>query len=149
MGYIASSRDAIARLKARADPELAGLALLVRQFVRGNAPGAREVFFDGPYAFSLIYNAGPKYTQSFAYIAVYKKCVNLGFAQGTMLPDPHRLLTGTGRLMRHVRISLPADLEREGLTQLLDAAVTLAQNSGAAHQRSRPRIVEAKRAAPP
>jgi Domain of unknown function (DU1801) len=133
MGYVTNSRDGIARLKARAEPNLAELALLVRRFVRSNAPEAREIFFDGPYAFSMIYNAGPQYTQSFAYIAVYKKCVNLGFAQGTMLPDPHRVMTGTGRLMRHVRISGPADLERRGLVELLDAAVTLAASEALAH----------------
>ena len=126
MGYIAGARAGIARLKVRAEPGLAGLALLIRDVVRANAPDSRETFFDGPYAFSMIYNAGPEYTQSFAYIAVYKKCVNLGFPQGTMLPDRHRLLSGTGRLMRHVRISAPADLERTGLAELLDAAATLA-----------------------
>jgi len=126
VGYVSGAKNAIARLKARADPRLAELTLQIRDFVRANAPESREVFFDGPYAFSIIYNAGPEFARSFAYVAVYKKCVNLGFAQGTMLPDPHRLLTGTGRLMRHVRISSPADLERKGLADLVDAAVTLA-----------------------
>jgi len=138
VGYITGSRAAIARLKERADPKLADLALLVRSFVRSRAPDASETFFDGPYAFSMIYDPAESWTQSFCYIAVYKRCVNLGFAQGTMLPDPHRLLTGTGRLMRHVRISGPEDLERAGLAQLLDAAFTLAAKSGVAATRTKP-----------
>src|ERR1700693_4165723 len=136
MGYITSSRAAVARLRDREKPKLAELALLVRSFVRSRVPDAGETFFDGPYAFSMIYDPAERSTQSFCYIAVYKRCVNLGFAQGTMLPDPHRLLTGTGRLMRHVRISGPDDLERAGLAQLLDAAFTLAANSGTSRLRA-------------
>jgi hypothetical protein len=131
VGYVAGARAGVARLKARAEPKLAELALEIRDFVRTNTPDSRETFFDGPYAFSIIYNAGPEYTESFAYIAVYKKCVNLGFTQGTRLPDPQRLLTGTGRLMRHVRISERGDLETKGLAELVDAAATLASRSGA------------------
>jgi len=126
VGYVAGARNGIARLKARASPELAELALQIREFVHANAPGADETFFDGPYAFSIIYDPSKASSESFCYIAVYKKCVNLGFVQGTRLPDPHRLLTGIGRLMRHVRISSAADLERKGLADLVDAAVTLA-----------------------
>lgn len=126
MGYVIGARAGIARLKARVNPELARLALSIREFVRANAPGADETFFDGPYAFSIIYDPSKASSESFCYIAIYKKCVNLGFAQGTRLPDPHRLLTGSGRLMRHVRISSPADLERKGLAELIDAAATLA-----------------------
>jgi hypothetical protein len=133
VGYVTNSRDGIARLKARAEPNLAELALLVRRFVRSNVSNVRETFFDGPYAFSMIYNPSERYTQSLCYIAVYKKCVNLGFTQGTMLPDPHRLMTGTGRVMRHVRIAGAADLTREGLVELLDAAVTLARSEAVAH----------------
>jgi len=38
----------------------------------------------------------------FAYVNVFTSHVNVGFFHGAALPDPARLLQGTGKFMRHV-----------------------------------------------
>jgi hypothetical protein len=38
------------------------------------------------------------------YVAVYSAHVNVGFFQGATLDDPHGLLQGSGKLMRHVKL---------------------------------------------
>src|SRR6516164_10078032 len=41
----------------------------------------------------------------FAYVNVFKSHVNVGFFNRAALTDPARLLEGTGKYMRHVRLS--------------------------------------------
>jgi hypothetical protein len=48
--------------------------------------------------------------------------VTLGFHYGTSLADPHKLLQGTGKDLRHVKLRTEDDLNREGLNQLIVAA---------------------------
>jgi len=40
----------------------------------------------------------------FAYVNVFTSHVNVGFFHGAALPDPVRLLQGTGKFMRHVKL---------------------------------------------
>src|SRR3569833_2169160 len=40
----------------------------------------------------------------FAYVNSFASHVNVGFFQGASLPDPTRLLLGTGKYMRHVKL---------------------------------------------
>lgn len=46
---------------------------------------------------------------AFGYVNVFTSHVNVGFYQGSALPDPDGLLQGTGKFMRHVKLR-PADL---------------------------------------
>jgi hypothetical protein len=41
---------------------------------------------------------------AFAYVAVFKAHVNLGFFTGASLSDPQQLLQGTGKRMRHIQL---------------------------------------------
>lgn len=40
----------------------------------------------------------------FAYVNVFTAHVNVGFFQGASLPDPARILQGSGKFMRHVKL---------------------------------------------
>lgn len=40
----------------------------------------------------------------FGYVNVFTSHVNVGFVHGAALPDPTRLLQGSGRFMRHVKL---------------------------------------------
>ena len=59
---------------------------------------------------------------AFAYVNAFKAHVNVGFFRGTELPDPKGLLEGTGRLMRHVKLSPARDLDTAALTKLIKSA---------------------------
>jgi hypothetical protein len=58
----------------------------------------------------------------FAYVNVFRAHVNVGFFYGAELPDPARLLEGTGRRMRHVKLSPRAERNSAALQALIDAA---------------------------
>ncbi len=58
-------------------------------------------------------------------IAAHSDHTNLVFARGTSLRDPDRLLEGTGKNMRHVKLYAPADATQPRLKTLLREAIAL------------------------
>jgi hypothetical protein len=58
----------------------------------------------------------------FAYVNVLTQHVNVGFFQGASLPDPARLLQGTGKFMRHVKLKPGTPTNAAALSALIDAA---------------------------
>jgi hypothetical protein len=58
----------------------------------------------------------------FAYVNVFATHVNVGFFHGASLPDPARLLQGTGKFMRHVKLQPGTPTNAAALTALIDAA---------------------------
>ena len=59
---------------------------------------------------------------AFAYVAAFKEHVNVGFFFGAMLKDPSRLLEGTGKRMRHVKLRPGQEVDAKALARLVDAA---------------------------
>ena len=58
----------------------------------------------------------------FGYVNVFTWHVNVGFFHGAALPDPARLLQGTGRFMRHVRLRPGTSTDAAALTKLIHTA---------------------------
>ncbi|GGG79140.1 DUF1801 domain-containing protein [Edaphobacter dinghuensis] len=58
----------------------------------------------------------------FGYVNVYTSHVNVGFFHGATLPDQARLLQGTGKFMRHVKLKPGMTTNAAALSQLIDAA---------------------------
>ena len=58
----------------------------------------------------------------FGYVNVFTSHVNVGFFQGAGLPDPARLLQGTGKFMRHVKLRAGTPANAAALHRLIDLA---------------------------
>ena len=58
----------------------------------------------------------------FGYVNSFKSHVNIGFFYGTALEDPARLLDGSGKRMRHVKLSPGGELSAAALGDLISAA---------------------------
>jgi hypothetical protein len=58
----------------------------------------------------------------FAYVNVFTSHVNVGFFHGASLPDPARLLQGTGKYMRHVKLKPGTTTNAAALSSLIEAA---------------------------
>ena len=58
----------------------------------------------------------------FAYVGVFAAHVNVGFFQGASLRDPAGLLEGTGRHMRHVKLTPDVAVDEAALEVLVTAA---------------------------
>ena len=73
----------------------------------------------------VAYGFSSTYSSLVCAIAPYWQHVNLMFARGVNLPDPETLLQGSGKRARHVRLNNSADVHRQGIIDLLMAAVDI------------------------
>lgn len=86
-------------------------------FARMRQCGAdvRELMHDGcPTA--CVGDAG------FGYVNAYRDHVNVGFFFGALLNDPARLLEGTGKRGRHVKLRPGREVDSAALAELVDTA---------------------------
>jgi len=113
-------------------PSIVELALATRRLVLEEAPGAVELIYDAYNAVVAGYSFTGRPSEAFIHIPVYANWVNLGFHRGSELDDPARLLQGSGRWVRHIRIAGLADLERPVVRAFVRAAVTRAKRPDAA-----------------
>ncbi len=58
----------------------------------------------------------------FGYVNVFTSHVNVGFFHGASLPDPARLLEGSGKFMRHVKLRPGTATNAEALRSLIQTA---------------------------
>ncbi len=58
----------------------------------------------------------------FGYVNVFTSHVNVGFYQGAGLPDPVHLLQGSGKFMRHVKLTSGTAANAAALRRLIEAA---------------------------
>jgi hypothetical protein len=59
---------------------------------------------------------------AFGYVNAFTAHVNVGFFRGAELADPARLLEGTGKYMRHVKLRPEGGVDAMALTKLIDTA---------------------------
>jgi hypothetical protein len=58
----------------------------------------------------------------FAYVNVFKSHTNVGFFYGAHLDDPARLLEGTGKNMRHMKLKPGREPDSDALGNLIHAS---------------------------
>lgn len=68
------------------------------------------------------------YIRLVCYLQASKKHVNLGFQRGNELIDKSKLLQGTGKTMRHIRIKKMEDIQSDAFTSLIKEALALNEN---------------------
>lgn len=96
----------------------AGLGTIARQWfeaMRQCGDEVRELLHDGCPVACL--GDAP-----FGYVNVFTAHVNVGFFHGAALPDPARLLEGSGRSMRHVKLRPGTATDAAALAKLIAAA---------------------------
>ena len=59
---------------------------------------------------------------AFGYVNIFSAHVNVGFFVGAYLADPARLLEGTGKHMRHVKLRPGTEIDQKALAALIEAA---------------------------
>ena len=59
---------------------------------------------------------------AFGYVNVFKTHVNVGFFTGALLEDPDRILEGTGKRMRHVKVYPDRPCNEQAIKTLIQNA---------------------------
>jgi hypothetical protein len=120
----APAPEELLELLAARRPLMAPIVLALREMVVREAPDAIEKPYSVYAVVDLFTFSRP--SDAFIHIVAYEKHVNLGFNQGALLPDPHGLIKGTGKSIRHIRITTEADLKRP-LRPYIQAAIRQAK----------------------
>ena len=118
--------DFLAHLQHK-DPALIALFLDARQFLLDIHPGANELLYR-THALTAVFSLSDRLSDAFCMLPIYTNHFNLGFNRGTRLPDPDKLLTGTGSLIRHIDISVPEDFRNKKVEDLVRSAIQFAMS---------------------
>lgn len=102
--------------------DVVSIALAARNAVLKSAGECSEIIYE-TYCISNAFTFTGKQGQGFIHIATYAQHVNLGFDRGTELDDPDELLKGTGKLIRHIRLTTIADVKQKFVIRLIEQAV--------------------------
>ena len=87
------------------------------EVMRACGDDVREVLHDG-HPTACVDDA------AFGYVNVFKAHVNVGFFRGAEIADPHRILEGTGKFMRHVKLRPECNVNAAALMKLIETAYT-------------------------
>jgi hypothetical protein len=97
----------------------------LRNFILEIYPDSNELLYH-THALTAVFSISEKLGDAFCMIPIYTAHMNLGFNKGTLLHDPHKLLQGTGNLIRHIPINVPKDHRNKKVKDLVKAAATFA-----------------------
>jgi len=135
-----SSADAERQLKsfiAKFEPKHQTLIRAVRKAFRKRFPTAYELAYDNYNFFVLGYCSTERPSDCIVSMAAGANGVGLCFIHGASLPDPHKLLLGSGNQTRFIRLPSVHVLARPEVEALVAAAIARAKSPLPASGRGR------------
>ena len=107
------------------DQEVIELFNDLRQYILELYPDCNELLYH-THALTAVFSISEKLSDAFCMLPIYTNHLNLGFNKGTLLKDPNKLLTGTGKLIRHIDVKKPSDYRNPKVTALIKEAIDFA-----------------------
>jgi hypothetical protein len=105
-------------------PEIAALARACLAKMRARLPGATQLVYDNYNALVVGFGPSEKTSHAIFSVAVYPRWVNLFFLQAApKLPDPNRLLKGSGNVVRSITIQSASQLDQPAVQELIATAL--------------------------
>ncbi len=117
---------AIASFIAKFDPPAARTIRACRRALRRRLPTATEIVYDNYNFLVFGFSTTTRPSDTIVSLAAAANGVGLSFYHGATLPDPHKVLLGSGKQNRFVRLPSAATLEDPAVAALIDAAVSQA-----------------------
>jgi len=114
----------LASFMARFTPEVEALAQAALTKMRARLPNAIQMVYDN-YNFLVIgFSPTERPSEAIFSIAIGARRVSLCFLQAAArLPDPEKLLRGSGKQARHIRLESAAELDRPAVQALMSQAL--------------------------
>ena len=117
----------LARFIAKFEPATAKLIRRVRRELGKRLPTATELVYDNYNFFVIGYSATERPSDCIVSIAAAANGVGLSFYHGADLPDPHKILLGSGSQNRFVRLPSVKTLDEPAVRGLILAAIRQAK----------------------
>ena len=109
------------------DPNHQALFVSVRRALRKRFPSADELVYDYPNAFVIAYSPTERGSDAVVSISAGPDGLRLVFTQGATLPDPKKVLLGSGKQTRFIWIESPGTLRLPEIKALLETATDRAK----------------------
>src|SRR4051794_41859319 len=125
-----TAREAESQLRgfiAKFDPKHQTLIRKVRKALRQRFPAAYELAYDNYNFFVIGYGPTERPSDCFVSIAAAANGVGLCFIHGAKLPDPAKVLTGSGKQTRFLRLAVAEVLQQAAVRALLTEAAERAR----------------------
>lgn len=100
--------DQITQFLSLYDIHVYRLAMNLRNYLHKNLPNIQQQL--DVKAKMIAFGFGPGYKDYICTILLSKKGIKLGFNRGAELPDPAKLLTGSGKVHKYVEINSGREL---------------------------------------
>lgn len=98
----------------------------MREYIFEIYPDCNELLYH-THALTAVFSISDKLSDAFCMIPIYTNHLNLGFNKGTLINDPHKILVGTGNLIRHIPILDSAGYRNKRVKDLVKSAVVFAK----------------------
>ena len=118
----ASPEKQLASFIAKFSAAIAEQIRASRASLRKRFPTAFEIVYDNYNFFVIGYCSTARSSDCIVSIVANSKGVGLSFYWGSTIPDPHKLLQGSGSQNRFVRLPTPETLSDPKVRALIDAA---------------------------
>jgi hypothetical protein len=113
---------------ARYSPELAAQGRAALTTLGRLIPGAVQLVYDNYNGLVVGFSPSERASEAVVSLFFAPRWLAVCFLQnGPALPDPHRLLRGSGRVVRNVRLASAADLDTLPVRSLIEAALARAR----------------------
>jgi hypothetical protein len=113
----------LAKFLAKFDPAMARRIRSVRAALRRRMPTAVELVYDNYNFFVIGYGPTERASDAIVSLAANAKNVGLAFIYGAKLPDPQKILQGSGSQTRFIRLESAATLAKPAVEALIRAAI--------------------------
>jgi hypothetical protein len=113
---------------AKFDPAHQKLIRAVRKVLRKRFPTSTELVYDNYNFFVIGYSPTERPSHAIVSIAARANSVSLCFLHGAALPDPKKVLQGSGNQTRFIRLESASVLARAEVEALVAAAIARAKS---------------------
>lgn len=118
-----SAEGELRGLVARLAPAHAALVGTVRRSLQKRLPTAHEVVYEYSDCCVISYSPNEHGYEGVLAVRASAKGVELYLNRGKELPDPDKLLRGSGKLARYIHMEGASTLERPAVARLIDEAI--------------------------
>jgi Domain of unknown function (DU1801) len=135
----ASAEKQLRRFIDKFEPRNQAVIRASRRALRKRMPAANEIVYDNYNFFVIGYSPTERPSDSIVSLAAAANGVGLSFYRGATLPDPHKILLGSGKQNRFIRLESANRLAAPEVEELIVAAI--AQGKAPLPQRGRGTLI--------